>query len=109
MQKRDFVHVDDVARANVQAARCVGREVFNIGQGHSLTFNEIVQAWNQILETNYQPEYIDNPFSETYQSETCLDIMSAKMIGWQPHVGLYPGLVNYRKNLMAMHGRRGNR
>jgi ADP-L-glycero-D-manno-heptose 6-epimerase len=69
--------------------------------GPSLTFNKIVQGWNQILGTNFQPDYIDNPFGDTYQAETCLDISSARMIGWKPQVGLYPGLVSYRKNLRA--------
>ena len=109
MQRRDFVHVDDVARANILAARCVGREVFNIGQGANQSFIDIVNAWNGILQTSLQPDFIDNPFTDTYQAETCLDISSARMIGWKPQAGFYPQLVSYKKNLTAIHGRRGNR
>ena len=108
-QRRDFVHVEDVARANVLAARVVGREVFNVGAGYNLSFNEVVQAWNAVLGTNYQPEWIDNPYRDTYQRETLLDISKAKLIGWKPAVVFGRGVMKYRDQLRAMHGRRGIR
>ncbi len=44
-QGRDFVHVSDVARANVRAATCActGGKVYNIGAGSMTTVNQLVR------------------------------------------------------------------
>lgn len=108
-QRRDFVHVEDVARANYMAARCVGRgEVFNVGAGYNLSFNEVVQVWNTTLQTDLKPEWIPNPYADTYQNETVLDIEKAKLIGWKPEVSFGQGVAKYRGQMRSMHGRRGN-
>jgi ADP-L-glycero-D-manno-heptose 6-epimerase len=98
-QRRDWIHIDDVARANVLAGSVTGREVFNIGQGWNESFNDLVNAWNFTLHKNLQPEYIENPYSRTYQSQTLLDINKAKLMGWQPQKGLLPALEAYRRHL----------
>lgn len=57
-QSRDFVFVDDVVAANIQAAESgVTGEVFNIARGERTTINELVDQLNEILEGKIEPKY----------------------------------------------------
>ena len=83
-QMRDWVWVADVVRV-VQTCllqRKVG--VFNVGTGQAMTFNGIY--WNIMYELgmNDLPEYVPNPFAETYQTHTCCDITKLKssIVDW---------------------------
>jgi len=44
LQTRDFVYVQDVARANVAAARSTTRGVYNIGTGAETSINQLLEA-----------------------------------------------------------------
>lgn len=57
-QSRDFVFVDDVVAANIQAAESgVTGEVFNIVRGERTTINELVDQLNEILGADIEPRY----------------------------------------------------
>lgn len=57
-QSRDFVFVDDVIAANIQAAESgVTGEVFNIARGERTTINELLNQLNEILGANIEPRY----------------------------------------------------
>jgi nucleoside-diphosphate-sugar epimerase len=57
-QSRDFVFVDDVVAANIQAAESgVTGEVFNIARGERTTINELVDQLNEILGADIEPRY----------------------------------------------------
>jgi nucleoside-diphosphate-sugar epimerase len=57
-QSRDFVSVDDVVAANIQAAESgVTGEVFNIARGERTTINELVDQLNEILGADIEPRY----------------------------------------------------
>jgi len=79
-QKRDWIYVEDVVDANILAshAKCSG--IFNCGSGNDYSFNDMVKIINQFLSTNYEPEYIENPYIKQYQSHTCCDMSKAKKI-----------------------------
>lgn len=59
-QRRDFVHVDDVARAFVRAmdADLDGVSI-NVGTGRGVTVNEVLTALNVALGTHAVPRYAD--------------------------------------------------
>lgn len=59
-QCRDFVHVEDVAQAFVQAMHsdCEG-EVFNIGSGRGYTVNTVYRAIARALDFSLPPRYAD--------------------------------------------------
>jgi UDP-glucose 4-epimerase len=57
-QSYDFIHVADVARANILALEADAiDEFFNIGMGVKTTINELVMMLLEITGSNLQPEY----------------------------------------------------
>jgi len=57
-QSYDFIHVDDVARANILALRSDATdEFFNIGMGVKTSINELVHLLLEITGSELQPEY----------------------------------------------------
>jgi UDP-glucose 4-epimerase len=58
-QAYDFVHVDDVARANVLALKSEATDVFlNIGMGVQTTINELVERLLALTGSDVRPEYL---------------------------------------------------
>jgi UDP-glucose 4-epimerase len=57
-QTMDFVYVDDVARANILAARAdVTDDVFNVATGVETSLNELARALLKVMGSSLQPEY----------------------------------------------------
>jgi len=57
-QSYDFIHVEDVARANVLAMQAeASDEFFNIGMGVKTTINELVKELLDITGSTLEPEY----------------------------------------------------
>ncbi len=57
-QTMDFVYVEDVARANILAAKApVTDEVFNIASGVETSLNELAACLAKVMEVNLKPEY----------------------------------------------------
>ncbi len=57
-QSYDFIHVVDVARANVLAMQAeASDEFFNIGMGVRTTINELVEHLLELTGSNLKPEY----------------------------------------------------
>ena len=67
-QSYDFIHVDDVARANILAMASDRTDTFyNIGMGVKTTINELVQELLSITGSTLQPEYRDQPMFVTHR------------------------------------------
>jgi len=83
-QIRDFVHVKDVARANVLAMeKSASNQVFNIGSGMGRTINEVAK----ILAEKINPgaEFINGPQQHGEPSNSIADISRAKkVLGFDP-------------------------
>ncbi len=60
-QKRDFVHVGDVAEAFATVLESDKRvwEVFNVGSGQSVTVNSIARTLARLLRKNIAPQVLD--------------------------------------------------
>ena len=57
-QAYDFIHVEDVARANILALKSDASDTnFNIGMGVKTTINELVTLLLQITGSDLKPEY----------------------------------------------------
>lgn len=81
LQRRDFIHVDDVVSANIAASKtAVGfGEMYNIGTGVNYSILEIAQA----IGGRY--EFI--PYRPGEARNTLADISKAKkMLSWEPSV-----------------------
>ena len=94
-QERDFVYVEDVARANLRAAETrqeLDGEVINIGRGDPVTFNQVVEKLNSVLGKSIDPEKIENP-RDKYVEEHRADISKAReLLDWQPQYSFEEGL-----------------
>lgn len=92
-QRRDWLYVEDCAKAILLACQAERSEILNIGSGTNHSFNDIVDTINTILETDRSPIYIPNPHPERYQSETLHDISKAqRVLEWKPSTDLDFGI-----------------
>jgi UDP-glucose 4-epimerase len=92
-QTMDFIHVEDIARANVLAARApVSDKVFNIATGTETSLNDLAGALLAImgspLTPQYGPERAVNPVPRRLA-----DVDKARrLLGFEARIGLSEGL-----------------
>ncbi len=99
-QKRDFVYVKDIVRANLLALKS-SSGVFNVGTGVATSFNQLVELLNEILGQRRNPEYFDMPYEpHTYQHFTKADLtLAAQKLKYQPQWDLKTGVLDYFSGL----------
>ncbi|MEO6907370.1 MAG: ADP-glyceromanno-heptose 6-epimerase [Abditibacteriaceae bacterium] len=100
-QKRDFVYVKDIvdytiAAATSPQARSEGTVgIYNAGSGVPRSFNDIISILNQVLNTELETEYIENPYS-FYQPHTEADLlMTRECLRKEPQFSLEEGIKDY--------------
>ena len=78
-QRRDFTHVDDVARANVLAADSdISGAVFNVGNGDNRSVRDIATLFDSDLEWEFLPKVLE-------PQETLADNQKiADFLNWKP-------------------------
>ncbi|NPA32972.1 MAG: ADP-glyceromanno-heptose 6-epimerase [Aquificae bacterium] len=102
-QKRDFVYVKDVLKANLLALEKDVSGIFNVGTGRARSFNEIVKILNKELGTSYEPEYFDCPY-DFYQEHTEADLTRAReQLGYEPEFSLEEGIRDYLPYILSLH------
>ncbi len=94
-QTMDFVHVHDIARANVLAARAdVTDAVYNIGSCTETSLKELAWAVLAAMDSDLEPEYgparVVNGVTRRLADITA----AGKDLGWYPQIGLDEGLRN---------------
>jgi UDP-glucose 4-epimerase len=90
-QRKDYVYVRDVARANLLALTQGGGETFCIATGKGTSVNEIRQLLVGIL--GYGVETQPGPMQAGDVPLIVFDCQKAKeRLGWQPEMGLADGL-----------------
>jgi len=95
-QKRDYIYVKDVVKANLLASKSRESCIINCGSGRDYSFNYIVDVLNRILNLDRKPEYIDNPYIGRYQDHTLCDMSLAKeKINFIPEYDLDKGIEDY--------------
>lgn len=93
---RDFVYIDDVVSANLLAAKQDKSGVFNVGSGVARSFKDIADILQSLLNTNYEIEYIKNPYIGSYQFYTQADIKATSSeLGYTPSFSLEDGIKAY--------------
>jgi UDP-glucose 4-epimerase len=104
----DYIHVADVARANVMAmASDVTGEVFNVVTGVETTVKRIAEIVLDITGSHLKPTYADDAGAVKATSSPSLKLSREKikaMIGWEPEVGVEEGirrLIDWRKGQPA--------
>ena len=97
-QKREYIYVKDVVRANLLAAEAKQSCVVNCGSGKATTFKQLVSILNRLLGTNRVPQYIDNPYTGMYQDHIECDMTQAKLqLGFVPEFDIDKGIEDYYK------------
>jgi ADP-L-glycero-D-manno-heptose 6-epimerase len=95
-QKRDYIYVEDVVRANLAAAAAAKTGVFNCGYGAATTFNDLIAILNEVMGLDRTPEYIDNPYAAAYQSHTECDMSATRAaLGFTPKFDVRSGIAAY--------------
>jgi UDP-glucose 4-epimerase len=93
-QTRDYVFVEDVARANVLAIEAPGETpsgAYNIGTGVETSVNELYERLRQISAKQLPPER--GPAKPGEQVRSSVNPAKAlEVLGWRPEVGLEAGL-----------------
>lgn len=90
-QTRDFVYVEDVARANVLAATR-GSGIYNIGTGIATDINTIFAHLAQV--TGYALPAVHGPAKPGEVRQSCLNPIKARReLGWSAGVSLAEGLM----------------
>ena len=92
-QSRDFIYVEDTARASVLAMeRGIPGESYNIGTGTTTNFNDIYRMVAEEMHSEVQADHILNPL-KNYQYFTQADITKArKDLGFEPELNLRSGI-----------------
>ena len=91
-QTRDFVHVDDIVRANVLAAETddVGR-AFNVGSGTETSIRELAETVTGVVDTDSEVVHVDGRAGDIEHSVADLEA-AKRSLGYQPQVTLADGL-----------------
>ena len=77
-QRRDFVYVDDTARASVLAMKNgTPGEAYNVGTGKSTDFNTIFHMVKEEIGYQGEAEYVPNPL-KSYQTFTLAEITKTR-------------------------------
>lgn len=90
----DFVHVHDIARANVLAARAgVTNTVYNIATATETSLGELAEALIAAMDSDLRPEHGPARSAGGGVSRRLADISAAaRDLGWRPEIGLADGL-----------------
>jgi dTDP-L-rhamnose 4-epimerase len=88
-QLRDYVHVGDVAEANVVALEndAADFEVFNVGSGQATTVLEYAARLNALLGKDIKPR-IPGEFRLGDSRHAVSDISKLRGLGWRPKLSL---------------------
>ena len=92
-QRKDYVHVRDVVRANMAALTRGNGQAFNVGSGVATSVNELYQALATQLGTAIAPQY--GPRRPGDVRLSYLDVsLAGTELGWRPEIGLAAGMVD---------------
>lgn len=100
-QTRDFVYVDDIARANLLAIEEGSGEIINISCNVQTSVNELVEIMKDLVDSSVEADYQDARKGDIRDSY--LDNSKARdVLSWAPKYDLKSGLAetfNYYKEL----------
>ena len=97
----DYIHVADVARANLMAMDSdVTAQAFNVATGQATSLNRLVEIVADVVGSDLKPEYREKEGAVRVTTSTALDFSIhkiEKMIGWTPQVSIEEGIARLIK------------
>ncbi|GGN95374.1 NAD-dependent epimerase [Actinoplanes lobatus] len=89
----DFVHVADIARANILAARAdVTDEVFNIASHEETSLKELAAALSAVMKSDLAPEHGPARAVNGVTRRLADISLAEQRLGWKPQLTLTEGL-----------------
>jgi len=73
-QDRDWVYVNDVIDANLLASRYGESEIFNIGSGDVVSFNNLVALISKKMNKKVSINYVECPFQGAFQRHNSVSL-----------------------------------
>lgn len=103
-QKRDYVFVEDVARASVAALRRAGGESVNIGAGRAVSVNQLALTLAEVH--GGRPQILHKPARSGELFQSWMDVRKARrVLGWRAGIGLAEGLARTHRHIARAAGR----
>ena len=89
---RDYIYVDDVSRAFECVVKYEGpHKIFNVGLGHGLSINELMECANRILDRKPAIKYVGQRTIDV--GKNYLDVsLIGRECGWEPLHSIEEGL-----------------
>lgn len=93
VQSMDFVHVEDVARANIAGlVSDVTDEVFNVGTGVETTLNELCRKLLKVTGSSLKPEHHEARKVNNVRARRATTEKAESMLGFKANIDLEAGL-----------------
>ncbi|NMO49592.1 NAD-dependent epimerase/dehydratase family protein [Actinoplanes sp. TBRC 11911] len=93
LQTMDFVHVADIARANILAAEAdVTDDVFNVASGTETSLKELAAALSEVMKSDLAPEHGPARAVNGVTRRLADTSTAAERIGFRAEIGLHDGL-----------------
>lgn len=92
-QTMDFIYIEDIARANILAARAdVSDEVFNVASGTETSLNGLAEALLRVMGSSLRPEYREERKVNPVQRRLADTAKARRLLGFAAATPLDEGL-----------------
>ena len=92
LQIRDFIHVSDIAQANLSAMlSSTNSGLFNVGTGVPTKIKDLAKIMTEICQKNFEPIYQESLEGDVKISQADITL-TKKMIKWESKIVLEEGL-----------------
>jgi UDP-glucose 4-epimerase len=92
-QTMDFVYIEDIARANILAAKAnVTDEVFNVASGMETSLNDLAYSLAKVMGSDLTPEYGPERKANPVQRRLADLVKAKQLLGFESEVSLEDGL-----------------
>lgn len=95
-QSRDYVYVDDVVEANMQALHSSQAGTYNVGTGLETSVNTLFDSLRRVIGVSVEPTYGARREGEQQRSVLAVTRIQTAL-GWSPRVNLLEGLDKTRQ------------
>ena len=94
-QVRDFIHVTDIAEANLSAMLSdINTGFYNVGTGKATTIMYLAKTLIEVFGKEFNPEFRDALKGDVKISQADTKLIKAKL-NWKSKIGLKEGLENF--------------
>lgn len=95
---RDYVYIDDIAKANILGLKKGKNEVLNISSGKEISDQKVFDTLAQIINFKKPPIYAPFRPGEVYRIHSDCS-RAKKILGWKPKISFREGVKKYLNSL----------